>query len=141
MRTSLVRSLGPAIFGGVIALMAIGAGAFAGDVETERVVSEGDQISSGAEEGKVSAQSPTNIPDDNLGPANADGSGNRVVRQLLAARPGEDLIICMAGCFSDRDRVIYAQPANPKAASGASIANPAADNDSSDGSSGQVVTR
>jgi hypothetical protein len=34
----------------------------------------------------------------------------KFVRDLIATRPKEDLIICMAGCSPARDRVIYAQP-------------------------------
>lgn len=34
----------------------------------------------------------------------------KFVRDLIATRPKEDLIICMAGCSPSRDRVIYAQP-------------------------------
>lgn len=45
-----------------------------------------------------------------------DGTGldeiwtpSKWVRELLEKRPNEDLIICIAGCFSNRDKVVYAQ--------------------------------
>lgn len=43
----------------------------------------------------------------------------KFVRELIAARSKEDLIICMAGCSPRRDRVLYAQPieASPETAS------------------------
>lgn len=38
---------------------------------------------------------------------------DELVRALMASRPREDLVICLGGCASDRDRVVYAQPSRP----------------------------
>lgn len=35
----------------------------------------------------------------------------RIVRELTALRPKEDLVICIAGCVEKQDRVVFAQPA------------------------------
>lgn len=48
-----------------------------------------------------------------------DGAGEvtirppKVVREILAKRPLEDLTICVAGCRPNRDLVVYAQPSDP----------------------------
>lgn len=42
-------------------------------------------------------------------------ASSRLVRDLVAAHPSEDLVICVAGCKPGIDRVIYAQPADPLA--------------------------
>lgn len=42
-------------------------------------------------------------------------ASSRLVRDLIAARPNEDLVICVAGCRPGTDRVIFAQPADPMA--------------------------
>lgn len=42
-------------------------------------------------------------------------ASSRLVRDLIAAHPHEDLVICIAGCIPGFDRVIYAQPADPLA--------------------------
>ena len=39
---------------------------------------------------------------------------NKLVRDFMAKRPNEDLIVCVAGCYSHRDKVVYAQPMEPK---------------------------
>jgi len=38
---------------------------------------------------------------------------DELVRSLMTSRPQEDLVICVGGCSSDHDRVVYAQPALP----------------------------
>lgn len=35
----------------------------------------------------------------------------RVVREITAKRPHEDLVICIAGCVEKQERVVFAQPA------------------------------
>ena len=42
-------------------------------------------------------------------------ASSRLVRDIIAARPNEDLVICVAGCRPGTDRVIFAQPADPMA--------------------------
>ena len=57
---------------------------------------------------KVEAKRLHTVPEDDLVKDNSIPP--KFVRELMAARPKEDLIICMAGCSPSRDRVIYAQP-------------------------------
>ncbi len=42
-------------------------------------------------------------------------ASSRLVRDIVATRPNEDLIICIAGCRPGQDRVIYAQPLDRQA--------------------------
>ena len=42
-------------------------------------------------------------------------ASSRLVRDIVATRPNEDLIICIAGCRPGQDRVIYAQPVDRQA--------------------------
>lgn len=57
---------------------------------------------------------------------------NKWVREILEKRPNEDLVICIAGCFSTRDKVVYARliehglPAAPAVAETPPIAEPGA---------------
>lgn len=58
-----------------------------------------------------------------------DGAGNddipsssRLVRDILAQRSNEDVIICIAGCRPGADRVIYSQPIDPVPAKAAPVA-------------------
>jgi hypothetical protein len=55
------------------------------------------------------------IPEDGVGTEAPKGPDNSLIRSLVTARPNEDLIICVAGCFSGRDRVVYAQPVDKAA--------------------------
>ena len=54
------------------------------------------------------------IPEDGERKADQLGPNGRLVRALLEARPNEDIVICVAGCFTGHDRVVYAQPAEPR---------------------------
>lgn len=61
-----------------------------------------------------SAATPTHkrlhtIPEDGMA-TDQPPAATRFVREIMAARPSEDLIICVAGCYSHRDKIIYAQP-------------------------------
>jgi hypothetical protein len=68
---------------------------------------------------------------------------NALVRRLMAERPNEDLVICIAGCFSGRDRVVYAQPADrrttPRTPASTSSADEQSMNGASDGMSGSIT--
>lgn len=64
---------------------------------------------SGATRGKILHSAP-----DDGGPQDFPAS-SRIVRDVVALRPNEDLIICIAGCLPGRDRVIYAQPLDRQA--------------------------
>jgi hypothetical protein len=113
MRRSIFGPFGPTVLAGFLALVP-SAGALAENTEFENASSDCSQIVPAG----VAAETKNlnTVPDDGLGPDAAKGSNNRLVRQLLAARPNEDLIICIAGCFSGRDRVVYAQPIESPAA-------------------------
>src|SRR4051794_29023848 len=108
MRRSILGPLGPTVFTAILVLLPV-AGAFADDL-AESVSSEGSQIvpagqAADPQRGKGSLNT---IPDDGIQSDAASGPSNGIVRQLLAARPNEDLVICVAGCFTGRDRVVYA---------------------------------
>jgi hypothetical protein len=111
MRRSLSGPFGLTVLAGFLALLPA-AGAIAEDTVFEKVSSDGSQIvPAGVAAAMKSATKNLNtVPDDGLGPDVAKGPNSRLVRQLLAARPNEDLIICIAGCFSGHDRIVYAQP-------------------------------
>lgn len=70
------------------------------------------------------------VPEDGLGDEHWLSGATRMVRQILAERPNEDLVICIAGCVPKLDRVVYAQPAEeqrkPDAVSDAVPAAPSA---------------
>lgn len=51
------------------------------------------------------------VPEDGLGDDHWLSGATRIVREILAQRPNEDLVICVAGCVPKQDRVVYAQPA------------------------------
>jgi len=69
----------------------------------------------GAQTHDLAVQESKNIDADELSSRDVAGAENSLVRQLMAARPNEDLVICIAGCVSGRDRVVYAQPADRSA--------------------------
>lgn len=53
------------------------------------------------------------VPEDGIGDDHWLSGATNFVRELLAKRPNEDLVICVAGCVPKQDRVVYAQPAEP----------------------------
>jgi len=110
MRRSLAWSFGPAVFAGFLALAA-GRAAVAEDIVEDVQSDDGTQIvAADVGDAKPAKRNLNTVPEDGFAPENAEGPNGRLVRQLTAARPNEDLIICVAGCFSGRDRVVYAQP-------------------------------
>ena len=56
---------------------------------------------------------PATIPEDGIG-ADDFPASSRLVRDVIKSRPSVDLIICVAGCRPGNDRVVYAQPSDPK---------------------------
>lgn len=50
------------------------------------------------------------VPEDGMGDKAWLSGANSIVREIMAKRPDEDLVICVAGCVA-MDRVVYAQPA------------------------------
>lgn len=53
------------------------------------------------------------VPEDGIGDDHWLSGATNFVRMILAQRPNEDLVICIAGCVPKQDRVVYAQPAEP----------------------------
>jgi hypothetical protein len=43
-------------------------------------------------------------------PEISNAAATRIVREITAKRPKEDLVICIAGCVGKQDRVVFAQP-------------------------------
>jgi hypothetical protein len=138
MRRPLVRLFGTAFFVGCVALVAAGVSAEA--AEGDKVATADSQIvPAPVSDSNAGARNLNTIPEDGLGAEIGMGPNNRLVSKLIAARPNEDLIICVAGCFSGRDRVVYAQPIEKPIAKSAA-ANPAAPtilNGDSDGTTGR----
>lgn len=88
-----------------------------------------------AQEGEPSeAKNLNTAPVDELNSGDIAGAESSLVRHLMAARPNEDLVICVAGCFSGRDRVVYAQPAD-RSATPRAPASMSSDKQSMDGAS------
>jgi hypothetical protein len=132
MRRAFAKSLAPA---GLVALSAL---LTAGGAFSEEAHSGVAQIATAALTSEQSAVKNLNsVPLDGLEDANGIES-SRLVRQLTAARPNEDLVICIAGCFSGRDRVVYAQPID-QSAQAAKSASVSILNGASDGSSGEII--
>jgi hypothetical protein len=106
------RSFGPAILAAFLAFMPV-TGVFAEDGEFDATGTDDSQIkpAGAAADPQHTGKNLNTIPEDGLDAENVAGPDNLLVRQLLAARPKEDIVICVAGCFSGRDRVVYAQPA------------------------------
>ncbi len=106
------RSFGPAILVAFLICMPL-TSVFAEDGDVDGASTDGSQIeAAGADpDPQVKGKNLNTIPEDGMTPANVAGPDNLLVRRLLASRPNEDLVICVAGCFSGRDRVVYAQPA------------------------------
>lgn len=70
------------------------------------------------------------VPEDGLGDEQWLSGATQLVRDVLLKRPKEDLVICVAGCVSKQDRVVYAQPADlavKRSADVQSDASPATD--------------
>jgi hypothetical protein len=91
----------------------------------------------------AAAQESKNLAADELNSRDIASPDNALVRRLMAERPNEDLVICIAGCFSGRDRVVYAQPADrsttPRKPASTSSADEQSMNGASDGMSGSIT--
>jgi hypothetical protein len=105
-------AFGPAILAAFLAFVPV-TGVLAEDGEFDAAGTDDSQIvpAGAAEDPQPTGKNLNTIPEDGLDPVNGTGPDNLLVRQLLAARSKEDIVICVAGCFSGRDRVVYAQPA------------------------------
>ncbi len=109
MRSS-TRPFGPAVLFAFLALVPM-TGALAEDVQVENNASDGSQIEpAGAEAYTPTGKNLNSVPESSSSVESTQAQDSPFVKQILAARPNEDLVICIAGCFSGRDRVVYAQP-------------------------------
>lgn len=145
MRSALAKpcaSVGAAL---LLALMSA-SGALAEDAEFEDATTDGTQIvAAGAVDEPLPAKNLNSVPVDGLGLDARNGPDSPLIRQLEAARPNEDLVICIAGCFSGRDRVVYAQPVDQeaqrraRAAKISAVVKQSASGGASDGASGSVA--
>lgn len=88
-------------------------GALAEDIEVENPTAEGSQIEpAGADPSVPSSKNNLNsIPEDGDSIRRVVVPDSPLVKRILASRPDEDLVICIAGCYAGQDRVVYAQPA------------------------------
>jgi len=101
-----LASAGVAIFLALVSANCV----VAEDAQFDDVQTDGAQIvPAGAADERLPEKNLNSVPLDGLGSQESSGF-SPLVRQLTASRPNEDLVICVAGCFSDRDRVVYAQP-------------------------------
>lgn len=134
MRPAFVKPLASATVAVLFALVSTN-GALAEDAQIDDVEADGTQIVAvGAADDQLPAKNLNTVPLDGFGFQVGAGS-SPLIRQLTAARPNEDLVICLAGCFSGRDRVVYAQPIDRQAL--AKTASSAATG-ASDGTSGSI---
>lgn len=140
MRSALSKSLASASVAALIALMSASV-AVAGDAQIDDVESEGTQIvAAGASDTQLPAKNLNSVPLDGFSARTTNAATSPLVRKLIAARPNEDLVICVAGCFSDRDRVVYAQPVDRQAVRAKAVMDKhSSNNGASDGTSGSVA--
>ncbi len=111
MRSSM-RPIGLAALLAFLALAPMTA-AVAEDVQAESSDSGGSQIEPAGADAYVPKEKNLNsVPESSSSVESAPAEDSPFVKQILASRPNEDLVICIAGCFSGRDRVVYAQPSS-----------------------------
>lgn len=109
MRSSL-RSIGSAVLLSVVVLWPA-SGVFAESSDFDNETSDGSQFQPAGADAYVAKPGNLNsVPEDGTASSDVPGTDGPFVKQILAARPNEDLVICIAGCYSGRNRVVYAQP-------------------------------
>jgi len=112
------------------------------NAQIEDVDSDGSQIvAAGAVNDPLPAKNLNTVPVDGFSQARR-GPDNALIRKLEASRPNEDLVICIAGCFSGRDRVVYAQPIDRSAQASPAVMSAIGDqssNGASDGTGSSVA--
>ncbi|MBS0253264.1 MAG: hypothetical protein JSR78_19570 [Proteobacteria bacterium] len=85
--------------------------AFAESADVENSTADGDQFVPQGPDSYVPKPGNLNsVPEDGVSLRSRPGADSPLVRQILAARPNEDLVICVAGCYAARNRVVFAQP-------------------------------
>jgi hypothetical protein len=132
MRRAFAKSLFSA---GVVAVLALvsASEAFSEDAQIINAPNHGPQVIAARETEQPAEKNLNTVPVDELSSRDIAGPDSSLVRRLMAARPNEDLVICVAGCFSGRDRVVYAQPTSKITAGRQSM------NGASDGTSGSIA--
>lgn len=109
MRSS-PRSIGFAALLSVLVVLPVSV-AFAESADVENSSADGDQFDPAGPASYVPKPGNLNsVPEDGASIRSQPGSDSPLVKQILAARPNEDLVICIAGCYEGRNRVVYAQP-------------------------------
>ena len=135
MRPAFAKPLASAGAAILFALASVN-GALAEDAQFEDAQSDGTQIvAAGAADERLPQKNLNSVPLDGFG-SQADIGSTPLILQLTAARPNEDLVICVAGCFTDRDRVVYAKPADREARA---KVDTTASTGASDGTSGSIA--
>lgn len=87
------------------------AGVLAEGANFENATTDGSQIApAGADTYVPKAGNLNSVPEDGTLVSSTPGTDSPLVKQILASRPNEDLVICVAGCYTGANRVIYAQP-------------------------------
>ncbi|WP_423415236.1 hypothetical protein RLW55_20570 [Hyphomicrobium sp. B1] len=111
MRSSS-RSIGFAALLSVFVVLPVSA-AFAESADVENSTADGDQFDPAGPDSYVPKPGNLNsVPEDGASLRSLPGTDSPLVKQILAARPNEDLVICIAGCYAGRNRVVYAQPSS-----------------------------
>jgi hypothetical protein len=94
-----------------LAVLLPAAGAFAEDTDVEDAASDGSQFTPAGPDAYVpKAGNLNSVPEDGTTLSETSRADSPLVKQILRSRPNEDLVICVAGCYSGANRVIYAQP-------------------------------
>ena len=123
MRSSS-RSIGTAALLAFVAFIPM-TSVMAEDIQFEDNSSGGTQlVPEGAEQYVPKAKNLNTVPQGGGEGVYSSRDDNTFVKQILAARPNEDLVICIAGCYSGRDRVVYAQPTSRPASAQQVIPQP-----------------
>jgi hypothetical protein len=87
------------------------AGVLAEGADFDKSTSDGSQFSpAGPEDYVPKAGNLNSVPEDGISLSSTPGGDSPLVKQILASRPNEDVVICVAGCYAGTNRVIYAQP-------------------------------
>ena len=88
-------------------------GVFAESTDVDGAIVDGSQISPAGAESYIPKPGNLNsVPEDGGLVARVPMSDSPLVKQILASRPNEDLVICVAGCYTGANRVVYAQPSD-----------------------------
>jgi hypothetical protein len=94
-----------------LALLIPAAGVLAEDADVDSASSDGSQIApAGPDTYTPKAGNLNSVPEDGTTLSSTQATDSPLVKQILASRPNEDLVICIAGCYSGANRVIFAQP-------------------------------